>query len=160
MPTIGTDCHVTIKHEDINGGVAYGFLVDPRGSWPEGVVIKREVYTEESEPMKVWIYFDVILADNLRNPDGSKHADTRQAMYTKLVEYLEKQKGIMVTFALGALTNLGAIEYAATERHFPGYSSIRVQLTNAGAYFGVVSGADFDNSFWDGVLTWDTSYWR
>ena len=37
MPTIGTDCHLTLKHDDLNGGAAYGFLLDPASRYPEGL---------------------------------------------------------------------------------------------------------------------------
>lgn len=160
MPNIGTDCHLTLTHADINNGDAYGFLLDPNSHWPEGIVIKREVYTEEDTPMKVWVYCDVLLADGMINPDGSKHEQSREEMYEKLVEYLGQQEGLQFAFALGVITDLGAIEYAASEKHYSGYSVVRVQLTNVGEYFGVIDEADFNNSVWDGTLTWATSYWR
>ncbi len=130
MPNIGIDCHLTLTHADINSGDAYGFVLDPASHWPEGIVIKREVYTGDAQSMKIWVYFDVILADNLVNPDGSVHEQTRSEMYARLVEYLGEQEGLILGFALGAITDLGAIEYAAAEKHYAGYSSVRVQLTN------------------------------
>jgi hypothetical protein len=160
MATIGTDCHLTLKHDDINSGNEYGFLLDPASNWPEGIVIKREVYTEDDEPMKVWVYFDVLLADEMINPDGSQHTETRTEMYEKLVEYLGKQDSLQLAFSLGLVTELGAIGYASAEKHYADYSAVRVQLTNVGEYFGVIDEDDYNNSVWDGTLTWETSYWR
>ena len=160
MPTIGTDCHITLTHPDVNGGNAYGFIVDPNSIYPEGVVVKREVFTGLTLPMKVWVYFDVLLADDLINPDGSQHSESRSAMYATLMEYLEQQEDIQVTFCMGGIVGLGAIEYTATEKHYANHSTIRVHLTNAGSYFGIIDEEDFNNSVWDGTLTWETSYWR
>ena len=160
MPNIGKDCHLTLSHADLNHGDACGFLLDPGSHWPEGIVIKREVYTESDRPMKIWVYFDLLLADGMVNPDGSLHEQTRAEMYTRLVEYLGKQSGLQLGFALGVITDLGAIEYAAAEKHYAGYTAVRVQLTNVGVYFGVIDEEDFNNSIWDGPLTWETSYWR
>ncbi len=160
MPNIGVDCHLTLTHDTVNLGDGYGFILDPASHYPEGIAIKREVFTDTSQPMKVWVYFDVLLADGLLNPDGSLHAQTRMEMYQTLVQYLGKQEGIQLAFGLGAITGLGAIEYAATEKHYRDHSVIRVQLTNVGAYYGVIDEEDFNNSVWDGALTWSTSYWR
>ena len=160
MPTIGTDCHLTLQHDDLNSGAAYGFLLDPGSRFPEGLAVKREVYSEDDEPMKVWIYFDVLLADDMINPDGSQHSASRSTMYSMLVDFLGKQSGITLAFGLGAITSLGALEYAATEKHYGNHSVIRVQLTNVGEYFGVIDESELTNSVWDGTLTWATSYWR
>ncbi len=160
MPNIGVDCHLTLAHAAVNQGDDYGFILDPESHYPEGIAIKREVFTDLEHPMKVWVYFDVLLADGLLNPDGSRHIQTRLEMYEKLVQYLGEQEGLQLVFGLGAITGLGAIEYAATEKHYSDHSVIRVQLTNVGAYFGVIDEEDFNNSVWDGTLTWATSYWR
>ncbi|MCE5208274.1 MAG: hypothetical protein LLG42_08180 [Chloroflexi bacterium] len=160
MHIIGSNCHITLRHPDINGGEAYGFVLDPASHYPEGLAIKREVFTGLTIPMKVWVYFDVLLADDLINPDGSRHEANRQEMYTMLMAYLGKLKDIQFGFGLGAIVGLGAIEYAATEKHYAGYSTIRVHLTNAGGYQGVIDESRFNLSFWDGDLTWETGYWR
>jgi hypothetical protein len=160
MATVGTDCHLTLQHNDVNGGAAYGFLLDPGSRYPEGIAIKREIYSEETDPNKLWVYFDILLADDLINPDGSAHGVTRAAMYAKLVEFLGKQSDITLSFGLGAIISLGALEYAATEKHYPSFSVIRVQLTNVDSYYGVIDETVLYASVWDGTLTWETSYWR
>lgn len=160
MAIIGSDCNLTLRHAEVNGGEPFGFVLDPNSVYPEGIAIRREVFTELSMPMKLWVYFDVVLADDLINPDGANHTETRTAMYDMLVNYLGKKEDIQVTFGMGAIVGLGAIEYSAIEKHYANYSTIRVHLTNVGAYFGVINEAAFNNSLWDGPLTWATSYWR
>lgn len=160
MYTVGCDCHITLQHPDVNGGLPYGFVLDPGSHYPEGLAVKREVFTELTLPMKVWVYFDVLLADNLINPDGSHHAATRRDMYAMLTAFLNRQENIQLGFGLGTIAGLGAVEYAATEKHYAGCSSVRVQLTNANGYQGIIDGARFNLSFWDGSLTWETGYWR
>ena len=40
MPTIGTDCHITLSHPDVNGGQPYGFILSPETrSRPEGIQV-------------------------------------------------------------------------------------------------------------------------
>jgi hypothetical protein len=157
---IGKDCHVTLMHPQVNDGRPYGFVLDPQSRYPNGLAIRREVFDGLTLPMKVWVYFDVLLADDLRNPDGSQHQPARAEMYAMLTAFLAKTKGLQLAFGLGAIVDLGALEYAATEKHYAGYSTVRVHLTNAGGYAGVIDQTRFNLSLWDGALTWETSYWR
>lgn len=158
--TIGSDCHITLAHPEVNGGEPYGFVLDPASHYPEGLAVKREVFSGLTQPMKVWVYFDVLLADHLINPDGSLHQAGRQEMYAALAAYLEKTSGLRFGFGLGVIVELGALEYAATEKHYADYSAVRVHLTNLGGYSGIVDDARYQLSLWDGSLTWENSYWR
>jgi len=159
MPAIGTDCHITLAHAAIDGGAAYGFLVDSRQkTYPEGIRINREVIS--SGVTQVWLYFDVLLADNLLNPDGSMHAQTRAQMYSKLLQFLTMPSGIEVSTPVGTFTNLGALGFTADERHLPLSTIVKVQFNNAGYYWSPVAPELLAQSVWDGVLTWNTSYWR
>lgn len=110
-PVIGADCHVTLAHTDIDSGQPYGFVLAaaPR-SRPEGVMIQREVFSEETAQygaMRVWVYFNLLLADELLSPDGSAHVASRSQMYSKLMQFLDKQEGITLTCPAGTLLNLG-----------------------------------------------------
>jgi len=159
MPAIGTDCHITLAHVDIDGGAAYGFLVNVNHRiYPEGVRINREVIS--SGMIQVWLYFDVLLADDLLNPDGTIHAQTRAQMYSKLLQFLDMPSGIEVATPVGTFSNLGALGFTADERHMPLSSLVKVQLNNAGYYWPPVAPELLAQSVWDGVLTWNTSYWR
>ncbi len=161
MPTIGQDCHITLTHPALNGGLPYGFLVNEEpgeSTRPGGIQITREVSSDGS--IMVWVLFDVILADNAINPDGAPHSKTRMQDYNMLMSYLAQKSGLILTSAIGALVNLFAIGWTADERHMPYNSLIKCQLNNSGVYFPPVDAAKLNLSVWDGTLTWDTSYWR
>jgi hypothetical protein len=159
MASLGQDCHIKLRHTDVNGGEAAGFLVDTRHKLiPEGVRINRQVISDGTTA--VWVYFDVVLADDLLNPDGSLHAETRSQMYSRLLQYLAQQAGIELETLVGTLTNLGALGFTADERHTPGRSIIKVQLNNAGYYWPPVNPELLALSVWSGTLTWGSGYWR
>jgi hypothetical protein len=164
VPVIGVDCHVTLAHADIDDGQPYGFVLAaaPR-SRPEGVMIQREVFSEETAQygaIRVWVYFNLLLADELLNPDGTAHAASRSQMYSKLMQFLDKQEGITLTCPAGTLLNLGAVGFTAKELHFAGYATVDVQLNNVGYYWPPVDPATLELCVWGGSLTWDTGYWR
>ncbi|HBF40363.1 MAG TPA: hypothetical protein DDW19_00860 [Anaerolineaceae bacterium] len=161
MPVIGQDCHVTLSHPAINGGNAYGFLLneEPGGSSrPGGVQITRQVSSDGS--ILVWVLFDVVLADHAINPDGSAHAKSRMQDYNMLMSYLAQQSDLILTTPMGAIVNLFAIGFTADERHLPYSSLVKCQLNNSGIYFPPVDANTLNLSVWDGTLTWETSYWR
>ena len=156
---LGVNCHIILSHIGIDGGAEFGFLVDPQQKlFPEGVRINRQVVSDGTTT--VWVHADILLADDLVNPDGSPHADDRAQMYAKLLQFLDKRSGITVETPAGALINLGALAYCADERHTPAASLVRVILNNAGVYWPPVDADLLSQSLWDGALTWNTSYWR
>ncbi len=157
---IGSNCHITLAHPDVNNGEPFGFVLDPASHYPEGLAIKREVYSGLAQPMKVWVYFDILLADRLVNPDGSLHQTGRLEMYAMLTAFLGKSSGLRFGFGLGSIVELGALEYAATEKHYADVSAVRVQLTNLSGYAGVINETRYQLSLWDGSLIWESSYWR
>ena len=110
--------------------------------------------------INVRIYFTVLLADNLVNPDGSTHTDTRADMYSKIPAYLAQTSGLIVTTEIGVFSSIGALGHSATEVHYGPLSIVSAQLNNIGAYFPPADPVILSSSVWDGVYTWDTSYWR
>ncbi len=159
MATIGSDCHITLAHAAIDGGEPYGFLVVvDRGIRPGGIQIKREVSTEGE--MLVWVYADILLADNAVNPDGSTHSSTRAEDYARLLLFLDQREGLEMVSPAGALTNLGALGFTADERHMPDHAVVKCQFNNAGSYYPPVAPELLAQSIWDGPLTWETSFWR
>jgi len=165
MPTIGTDCHITLTHPAVNGGLPYGFILSEQTrSRPEGIQVTREVFSEEvafyDTGMRVWIHFDIMLADFLVNPNGSKHTQTRADSYAMLLQYLDQKDSINLESPIGTFVGLGALGYTAREKHFPTHSIVYCQLNNVGSYFPPVDPEILDQSIWDGSLTWATSYWR
>ncbi len=164
MPTLGTDCHITLTHPLVNGGAPYGFLLDPHSRRrPAGVMISREVVSDDlliPGGVRINASFDVLLADLLINPDGSTHTASRLQDYARLLEYLDQQEEIALETEAGTLVNLGALGYAAVEKHGEGCSLVRVSLTNAGYYFPPVNAELLNLSVWDGTLNWTGAYWR
>ena len=159
MPTISTDCHITFTHADINSGNPYGFILQRANNQDDPpVLIQRKVTS--SDTITITIYFTVLLADDLINPDGSQHSEDRAAMYAMLISYLGKTSGLTFSSPIGAIADVGASGHSATETHYAGYSTVGVQLTNAGLYYGAVDLTAFGLSVWDGTLFWNTSYWR
>ena len=159
MPTIGTDCHLTLTHADINGGDPYGFILQRTNNQDDPpVVIQRKVAADGDVTINV--FFNVLLADDLIDPDGGKHSASRTAMYAMLMLYLAETDGLTLTAPVGAIADVGASGHSATETHYPGYSVVACQLTNAGTYYGPVDLTAFGLSVWDGTLFWNTSYWR
>jgi hypothetical protein len=163
MPTIGQDCHITLNHPDVNGGQAYGFLVNENGGTrPGGVEITHEVDTYGTT--RLWLYFDILLADFAVNPDGSIHQATRSQDYTMLLQYLSQLDSIMLATPIGTFLNLGAVGWTADERHMPGYSLMKCQINNIGVYWPPIAEDILAACIWGsddiGARTWATSYWR
>lgn len=159
MATINTDCHITLSHNDINSSNPYGFLLQRADDENDPAVIIQRTITSDGE-VEVKVFFNVLLADDLIEPDGGPHTPTRSTDYDMLMDYLAELEGVTLQCAIGAVANVGASGHSATETHYPGYSVVACALTNAGLYYGPVDLTDFDNSEWDGPLTWATSYWR
>ena len=159
MPTPGADCHITLAHPLVNAGDPYGFILDQeRPTRPGGIAIKRQIASDGSQ--RVWVYFDILLADDLLNPNGSRHTKSRGEMYARWLEYMAQPGGLALGSALGVLLNLGALGWTAEERHIPDRSLLLCQLNNAGVYWPPVDPILLANSVWDGTLTWASSYWR
>jgi hypothetical protein len=179
--TIGENCHFTLQHNEIDAGDSYGFLSPLDESVREaGVQMVRQVVTPDpADPnqngsVSLWCYFDVLLADNAIDPDGSPHEYTRAEDYARLLEFLDKKEGLTLTTIVGSILNLGSLGFSADERHLPGYSVIKCQLNNVGYYFPPVDPALLALAVWgsdsitggpvviEGVasLNWDAGYWR
>ena len=165
MTTIGTDCDITLVHPDVNDGDPYGFVLSPdasnRGS---SVSIQREV--DEDGDIQVYIFFTIILADELKNPDGSMHADDRDSMYAMLLDFLEQTKGLSIGTVMGTWLGIGPMGHSATELHLTDGSYISCKMTNISAYRPPIDSDLFFGSLWQdyspasGAFTWNSSVWR
>ena len=165
MTTIGQDCDLILIHPDVNSGDPYGFVLTPdQNNSPSAVSIQREI-TAEGE-ITIYIFFTLILADDLHNPDGSEHAESRAIMYTMLLSYLSKTSDLTIGTVMGNWLGIGPLGHAATEMHMPKASIISVKLYNATTYHPPVSDDLFLYSLWSGspaaadALTWEASIWR
>jgi hypothetical protein len=159
MATLGKDCHVILTHPLVNSGQPCGFVleeVDHQRGAP--FTMQREV--DSDGKVYVRLFFDVLLADNLLNPDGSRHARSRAELYTLLTGYLAQREGITVQTGMGVLSNIGALGHCATETHYPGVSLAACQFNNTGVYYPPADPGLYFNSAWDGTLTWGGSFWR
>jgi len=157
--TIGTNCHIRLTHADINGGDPYGFVLD-HDNKIDGppVTVQRQIDSDANTVIKV--YFNVLLGDDLINPDGSQHAASKADMYAMLTAFLAKESGLSLDSVIGSYSNIGATGHCATEYHYGGRSVVACQLNNAGVYYPPVPSDQLYNSVWDGTLTWASSYWR
>jgi len=160
MPTIGSDCHIWLSHPNVNGGAAYGFLVDEdnNGSRPGGVQITREVSSDGSA--LIYVQFDVLMANNAVNPNGSPHTKTRLDDYFMLLEYLAQLSAINIATPVGVFLNLFAVGFTADERHLPKSSLVKCQLNNVGIFWPPVSAPTLSLCVWDGAFAWRDGYWR
>lgn len=165
MATIGTDCDIMLTHPDVNGGDPYGFVLAPDASNKgSSVSIQREL--DEDEEIQIYIFFTILLADELKNPDGSLHAEDRDTMYSMLLDFLEQTEGISISTFMGTWLGVGPMGHSATELHLIDGSYISCKFTNISTYHPPVDSDTFFNSEWqadtpeDSALTWDTSLWR
>ena len=165
MPTIGTDCDVLLVHPDVYDGNPYGFVLAPDASNNgSSVSVQREL--DDDDEIQIYIFFTIVLADELRNPDGSMHAENRQSMYAMLLEYLAQSEGLSIGTFMGTWLGIGPLGHSATELHLIDGSYISCKLTNISAYHPPIESVTFFGSEWqadepaDDVLTWDTSVWR
>ena len=159
MAQVGKDCHLSLTHAAVNGGEAYGFLLDEDGG-EHGALVSVQRETDSNGQTRVRLFFDVLLAERLVNPDGSAHTASRVEMYTALNAYLQQTSGVAVTCTAGVFANVGALGYSAAEMHYPRLTVVACQLNNAGPYFAAVDQHVYDNAVWDGLLAWDAAVWR
>ena len=174
MATVGLDCHITLQHADINAGVAYGFILDgdPGGNGP-APSIQREAYDNGDGTFteKTRHFATILLANDLRNPDGSQHAQTKSATYAMLLLFLQKRSDIQLTTPVGVFGSLYCQGHIATETHYASVSLAAIQLASSGAVFepadpvlyaqtAWLEDTDIDGGEWseDGSET-NTGYW-
>ena len=165
MPTIGTDCDLILIHTDVNDGYPYGFVLSPDPSKAGGAISIQRSLNDSSET-QIYLFATVLLADDLKNPDGSDHSDSRQTMYDMLLEYLDQIADISIGTFMGTYLGLGQVGHSATELHLVDASFISLKFANLSTYHSPISSDLFFGSLWqdsppaDDAFTWDTSVWR
>ena len=163
-PTMGKDCDLILVHKDIGGGDPFGFVLAPDPSQPSGTVsVQRE---RSGDDQMIFIFFTLVLAVDLINPDGSQHTETRAVMYAALQEYLSKSDNLIVITHMGSYLGIGPLGHAATELHMVNGTYISIKLANVTAYRPPIPSATFYACLWtdiddpqDSDLTWSTAYW-
>ena len=163
-PILGEDCDLILIHPDVNDGDPYGFVLTPQGDRASGIAIQREI-DDDGETL-IYLFFTPMLADDLKNPDGSAHADDRSTMYAMLLDYLDQNEDISVGTVIGTFMGIGPLGHSATEMHLPLGSFVSLKLGNTGLYNPPIESDIFFGSLWqdtpapDDALTWNTSVWR
>ncbi|RPI94768.1 MAG: hypothetical protein EHM39_12105 [Chloroflexi bacterium] len=161
MASIGVDCDITLTHPAVNGGAPVGFVAKRRGN--RLVMVKRQAYMtpDGTYSDRIWFWVTVVCSDDIRNPDGSKHAATRSQIYSNLLAFLAARTGITLTCGTAVWNDLYAT--LTTTQEYLGQDSDELILSlNNGAMTQTapIDHDRFANSLWDGPLTWETSYWR
>jgi len=160
-PLIGINCDVTFTHPDVNGGEPYPFILAIDPSVRGGSVSVQRMVEETDSSVSIRLSLTVLLADDLKNPDGSEHTQGRSVSYSKLIDYLGKTDGLTINTVIGAFTGLAPLGFSATELHQPNRSHIACQFDNISAYHPPITAPNFWLSTWDNIdLDWSTSYWR
>jgi hypothetical protein len=164
MATIGTDCDITLTHANVNGGLPVGFVLKRARETVSGLVtVRRQAYTlpEGGYTDRVTWWMTILCSDELLNPDGSRHGRAREDIYADILAFLAERTGITLEIANGTYVDLHATLTVTTE--YTGYMGDEVVLRlNNGNFTETVplDSMRWNNSYWDGPLTWATSYWR
>lgn len=160
MFTLGKNCDVRFTHPDVNSGQPYGFLFayDPsvRGN---SLSVQRVV---DDRVITIRVYFTLILADDLKNHDGSQHAENRGEMYARLLEYLKQLDSLAIDTVVGVFAGMVSTGHSATELHQPDVTHIALQFYNLADYHPPVDSELYFASLWDAdAIAWEEGMlWR
>jgi len=165
MADIGTNCDFILIHTDVNNGDPYGFVLAPDPSKAGSAIsIQREL--DDTGDTQIYLFATILLADDLQNPDGSEHSDSRQTMYDMLLDFLEQTEDISIGTFMGTYLGLGQIGHSSTELHLVDASYISLKFANISTYHKPISSDLFFGSIWQpsppagDAFTWETSVWR
>lgn len=164
--TIGTDCDIILAHPSVNGGDPYGFIISPDPTVRSSAVSVQKEYDQTTDTTLIYIFFQVMLADDLKNPNGSEHADSRSSMYAMLLDYLAQTSDIAIDTKIGTFTGIGTVGHTSTELHMVNGSMISCKFANVSEYHAPISPTLYFGSLWqdsppaEGAFTWETSVWR
>ena len=165
MHDIGQDCDLILIHTLVNDGDPYGFVLAPDPS-KNGPAISIQRSLDDEDETQIYLFASIILADDLKNPDGSEHSDDRDTMYAMLLDYLEQTDDISIGTFMGTYLGLGQVGHSATELHLVHGSYISLKFTNLSTYHPPIDSDLFFSSLWqptpanEGAFTWETSVWR
>jgi hypothetical protein len=165
MPTLGQDCDLILIHPDVNNGDPYGFVITPDAA-KSGSSVSIQRSLSDSDEVQIYLFASILLADDLKNPDGSEHTDSRQVMYDMLLDFLEQTENISIGTVMGTYLGLGQVGHSATELHMVEASYISLKFANVSTYNPPIDSDLFFGSLWqsdppaDDALTWGSSVWR
>ena len=162
---IGENCDFILVHPDVNDGNPFGFVLTPDPS-KSGSAISIQRQLDDAGEIQIYLFASVLLADDLQNPDGSEHEDSRQDMYDMLLDFLAETEGLSIGTVMGTYLGLGQTGHTATELHMVDASVISLKFANLSTYHPPIDSDLFFGSLWQdsppaaGAFTWDTSVWR
>jgi len=161
MPTLGVDCQVILQHADVNGGVAVGFMLASEATIGGAVSVQRERFDNGDGTFdeKEKFFFSVPCANNVRLPNNSVDARTRQKIYDDLIAFLAKNSGVTLYTPVGVYGSLYCLGHLATENHHPALSVITCQFRSDSDVFAPADPTIYLGSYWDGTYKWDEAYW-
>ncbi len=169
MPTIGVDCDLMLAHPEVDGGQAYGFLVEPKSKTYGPVVqVHWEKYTQAdgsiSDVRHLWV--TVMIADEMMNPDGTLHQATAAEDYAALVALLTKPDQLTLITRLGAIAGLVSTGHVMEQQIYPEVVLVVCQLSTKSNVFQPVNYEMYLRSLWvdedsySDTMNWGNSYWR
>lgn len=168
MAAVGVDCDIALFHAEIDDGVPYGFILERRRDGEPVINIHREAYPDPMGRMLdvAHLWFTVLIANDLVNPDGSRHSAAAEEMYTRLMALLLKHSGIGLITRLGVIAGLRSAGHIMIENLYPRAATITVQLTTLENAFPPAPRQVYLDSLWvdetsyAGIRNWGNSYWR
>lgn len=164
-PVIGTNCDISLYHPSVNSGDPYGFVLSPDPQKSGSAFSVQRNLSEDGETY-IFLFATILLADDLKNPDGSEHADSKQTMYEMLLDYLSYSDELSVDTFDGTFTGLGQLGHTSTELHLVDATYISIKFANLSMFHPPIDSDLFFGSLWQDsppavdAFTWETSVWR
>jgi hypothetical protein len=170
MPVLGHDCDLIFVHPNVDGGAAYGFLLEPDVNSRYGPLleVRRSLdrQTDGSLLDLVRLSFRVMLGDHLRNPDGSLHLPGRDLSYKKLSALLNQKSGLQLQTRVGLFLDLAVQDIYSHEQLYPALTLVGLDLYARNILFDPADSQAYLTSYWvdrenyGGERCWGNSFWR
>ncbi len=164
-PVIGENCDIILSQPHVNGGDPFGFVLSPDPQ-KSGSAFSIQRNIDSDGLTHIFLFATILLADDLKNPDGSEHADSKQTMYAMILDFLDQSEEFSISTYDGTFLGLGQLGHTSTELHLVDAMYISIKFANLSAYHPPIDSDLFFGSYWhdsppaDGAFTWDTSVWR
>ena len=164
-PIIGKDCDICLVHPDVNSGEPFGFILSPNPK-STGPAFSVQRSLNANDETSIYLFATVILADDLKDPDGGEHVESKLTMSAILLEYLDQTENISIDTNDGTYIGLGQGGHTATELHLVDAIMVSLKFMNIDTYHPPIGSALFYGSQWqpdpagDGAFTWSSSVWR
>lgn len=164
-PNLGVNCDFILIHPDVNGGDPYGFVLSPDPQ-KSGSAFSIQRSLNSDGDTRIYLFATILMADDLKDPDGGEHVDDKSTMYEMLLDYLEQTEEISIDTFMGTFLGLGQSGHSSTELHLVEASYISLKFANISTYHPPIDRDLFFGSIWQdsppafGALTWDSSVWR